>query len=97
MIYKNKSGLGEVCLGIFLDISHLVGLLMTYWILSESGIIISISTVQRVTLADLNTDVMKKRYGTFDKVMQEKFKDDVILEQYELPTLEKYTEFSEDE
>ena len=50
-----------------------------------------------MTLAELNTDVMKQRYGTFDKVMQEKFKDDVILEQYELPTLEKYTEFSEDE
>ena len=47
------------------------------------------STVQRVTPAELDTDVMKQLYGTFDKSMREKFKDDVIMEQGELLTLEQ--------
>ena len=42
-------------------------------------------------------DVMKQRCGTFEKSMQEKFEDDVNLEQGELPTLEQYPEFAEDE
>ena len=42
-------------------------------------------------------DVMKQKCGTFDKVMQKNFKDDVILEQGDLPTLEQYPEFAEDE
>ena len=71
VIYKNKSVLGEVFLGIFLDVSHGVRSLMSYWIFLESVIPISISTIQRVTLAELNTDVTKQRCGTFDKSTQD--------------------------
>ena len=56
---------------------------MLYWILPESGIPILRSTVQKVTPEDLKTDVTKQRYGTLGKAMQEKFKDDDILEQGE--------------
>ena len=97
MINKNKDGLGEVCLGRFLDVSHGVGLLMPYWIFPDSVIPLSISTFQRVTSAELETDVMEQQCGTFDKSMQESFRDDVIMEQGKLPTFEQYPEFLEDE
>ena len=97
VVYKNETGLGEVSLGRFLDISHGVGSLMSYWIFLESGIPISRSTVQCVTPENLDMDVMKQLCGTFDKATKEKFKDDVILEQGKLPTLEEYPEFAEDE
>ena len=42
-------------------------------------------------------DVMKKRCGTFDKATGYKFMDDINMEQGELPTLEHYTDFAEDE
>ena len=83
VIHKNKAGPGEICLVRFLDVSHGVGSLMSYWILTESVIPILRITIQRVPPADLKIDVMKQRFGTFDKARRKKFKDDVILEQGE--------------
>ena len=39
---------------------------------------------------------MKQLGGTFDKAMRQNFKDDVILEQGKLPTLDHYPDFAED-
>ena len=47
--YKEDAGLRETKLGRFLGPSHKVGSLMSYWVLPKSGIIISRTTVQRVT------------------------------------------------
>ena len=69
---------------------------MLYWIFPESVIPISRSTVQRVTPAELETDLMKQQCGTFDKAIQNKFRGDFILEQGELLTLEQHHEFVED-
>ena len=52
-----------------MDVSHGFGSLMSYQILTESGIPISISTVQHLTLADLETDVMNQQCETFDKAI----------------------------
>ena len=49
-----------------------------------------------MTPEELEKDVMKQRCGTFDKDTCEKFKDDAILEQGKLPTLEQCPDFSED-
>ena len=45
VIYRSNAGLGELSLGRWLGVSHRVGQLMSYWILTETGNIISCITV----------------------------------------------------
>ena len=47
--YKKDTGLGETKIGQFLGPSHQFGSLMSYWILPDSGIPVSRTTVQRIT------------------------------------------------
>ena len=51
VLYRSNAGLGEESLGQWLGVSHKVGQLMSYWILTISGHIISATTVQRLTNA----------------------------------------------
>ena len=47
--FKEDAGLGETKIGRFLGVSHHIGYLMSYWVLSASRILISRKTIQRVT------------------------------------------------
>jgi hypothetical protein len=47
--YKENAGLGDTCIGRWLGVSHRVGSLMSYWIMTKRGTVISRTTVQRVT------------------------------------------------
>ena len=69
VIYKNETGLGEIFLGRFLDVSHGVGSLMSYWIFPGSGMPILRSTAKRVKQVELEMDEMKQQCGKFDKAM----------------------------
>ena len=60
-MFRMNAGLGEVALGRWIGVSHRVGQLMSYWVLPESGIPVSVTTVQRVTNAEVSTDEMKSR------------------------------------
>ena len=74
VLYRSNAGLGEVELARWLGVSHKVGRLMSYWILPESGIPISATTVQRMTNDERCTDEMQsrmKRYEDKLKVMFE--------------------------
>jgi hypothetical protein len=64
---RSNAGLGEVRLGHWLGVSHRVGRLMSYWILPESGIPISATTVQRLTNAERAADEFKSRMREFEK------------------------------
>jgi hypothetical protein len=67
--FRSNAGLGEVRLGRWLGVSHRVGRLMSYWILPDSGIPISASTVQRLTNDERSTDEVQERMSVFeDKV-----------------------------
>ena len=46
ILHQSNAGLGEVEVGRWLGVSHRVGQLMSYWVLPESGIPISVTTVQ---------------------------------------------------
>ena len=59
MHFRTDGGLGTNEIGRWLGVSHRVGPVMTYWILPKSGIPISTDTVQTVTQAELETDVVK--------------------------------------
>lgn len=60
-LYRTNAGLGEVKLGRWIGVSHRVGQLMSYWVFPESGIPISVTTIQRLTNNERNTDEMKCR------------------------------------
>ena len=47
--YNDNAGLGETKLGWWLGVSHQVGSLMSYWVLTQQGNVISRTTVSRVT------------------------------------------------
>ena len=47
--YRTNTALGQPDIRSWLEVSHRVENLMSYWILLESGIVISCTTVQRVT------------------------------------------------
>ena len=53
--YKENAGLGETKIGRWLGVSHHFGPLMSYWILTSEGQIMSRTTVQRVTNLELTT------------------------------------------
>ena len=70
--YRQNAGLGKIEIGRWLGVSHKVGKLMSYWILPESGIVMSCTTVQRVTHLEKQTDEYKKRMNDFQKTLDEK-------------------------
>jgi hypothetical protein len=72
--YKQNAGLGKIEIGKWLGVSHRVGKLIPYWILPESGIAISCTTVQRVTHLEKQTGEYKKRMSDFQKKLEGKWK-----------------------
>ena len=54
--YKENAGLGMADIGRWLDVSHRVDGLMYYYILTQKGTVISITTVQILTSLEKETD-----------------------------------------
>ena len=71
--YRQNAGLGEIEIWRWLGVSHRVGKLMSYWILPESGIVMSCTTVQRVTHLEKQTDEYKKRMNDFQQGLEGKW------------------------
>ena len=64
--YRNNAGMGTPELGRWLGVSHRIGQLMSYWILTKAGHQISCSTVQRVTNLEKQTDEWKASAKDFE-------------------------------
>ena len=67
VLYRSNTGLGEVEVARWLGVSHRVGRLMSYWLLPESGIPISATTVQRMTNDEKSTEEMQARMAQYDE------------------------------
>ena len=80
--YNGNAGLGETKLGHWLGVSHHVGSLMSYWILTQKGNIISRTTVSRVTNLETQVDSTKSRLQEFDTVITDQLNDEahIIIE-----------------
>ena len=65
--YRTNAGMGPISLGRWLGVSHKVGQLISFWILTISGHIISCTTVQRLTNDEKITDEWKKRTEDYDE------------------------------
>ena len=64
--YKVDAGLGETKIGRFIGPYHRVGSLMSYWIIRDSGIPVSWTTVQHITYLETCIDANKSRFKVFD-------------------------------
>jgi hypothetical protein len=73
--FKDNAGLGGNCIGQWLGIAHLVGNLMSYWILMDAGRAIARTTVQRVTNLEQTTDEVRQRCQQFDQRVTEILND----------------------
>ena len=71
--FRTNAGLGTAEVGRWLGVSHRVGQLMSYWILPQSGIPVSCSTVQRLTNLEKQTDSYKKRMNDFHVSLERKW------------------------
>ena len=65
--FREDAGLGDTKLGRFLGVAHSVGTLMSYWVLTSSGIPITRTTVQRVANLEAQTEQCKRRFDAQDK------------------------------
>jgi hypothetical protein len=88
--FKPDAGIGEIKIGRFLDVSHNIGSLMSYWILPVSGIPISRTTVQRMTELEKSTDVNKARIVKFDEEIAERFKEERLAKNGDKPDPEDW-------
>ena len=64
--YKKNSGIGMTAIGRWLRVYHRVGRLMSYWILTQKGTVISRMTVKRITSIEKETDEFKAIVNDFD-------------------------------
>ena len=77
--YKENAGLGMTAIGRWLGISHRVGGLMSYWILTQSGTVISRTTVQRVTNLEKETEEIKASIQEYNAEINRRFKEEEEL------------------
>ena len=70
--YRANAGLGELSINPCLDVSHKVRQAMSYWILPVSGIVISCTTVQRLTLSEKATNKWKAIMRYYDTKISER-------------------------
>lgn len=93
--FKENAGIGETKLGRFLGISHQVGSLMSYWILPESGIPESRTTVQRITVPESFTEANIQRFTVFDKKIATRFKEGRLVKSGDKPDPNDYQDLME--
>ena len=74
--YNDNAGLGEPKLGRWLGVSHHVGSLMSYWVLTLKGHVISGTTVSRVTNLEKQQTDVKHRLTEFDSAITARLNDD---------------------
>ena len=70
--YRTNAGMGESSIGRWVGVSHKVGMLMSYWILTISGHVISCVTVQRLTEDEKKTEEWKTLMSDYDKKISER-------------------------
>ena len=63
--YRDNAGLGVTKLERWLGVSHRIGTIMSFWVLTSTGKILSRTTVQRVTNLELQVDENKAQFIAF--------------------------------
>ena len=94
-----NAGLGERLYGIWLGVSHRIGSLMLYYILTQTGSVISRTTVHKVSNLEVQIDDNKALFTEYDSETRRSFKEDDFHVEGDKPNpedLEEFMEFDED-
>ena len=73
--FKEDSRLGDTTLRRLLRVSHYIGSLRSYWVLPASGILMSRTTVQRVTNLESQTEQCKKGFEVYGRAISDRFNE----------------------
>ncbi len=77
--FRENAGLGETKLGRWLGVSHRVGTLMSFWVITSTGKVLSRTTVQRVTNLELQLEENKTKCATYTAALQERLGDNELV------------------
>ena len=77
--YKENAVLRLMAIGRWIGVSHRVGGLMYYWILTQKGTVVSITTVQHLTSIEKEIDEVKASVSEFDIEISCRFKEEEDL------------------
>ena len=64
--YKENSGLGVTSIGIWPGVSHIVGGLIVYYVLTQKGTVMSRTTLQRLNNLEKDTYERRSSINEFD-------------------------------
>ena len=95
--YRENAGLGETLPGRWLGVSHRVGPLMSYWILTSKGTVISRTTVQRVTHLETQTVDNIEIFRAFNAGICELFKEEIVVTEGAKPNPASWAEIIGDD
>ncbi len=76
--FRENAGLGETKLGEWLGVSHRVGTMMSFWVITSAGKVLSRTTVQRVTNLELQLEENKAKCLAFTAALQERLGNDEL-------------------
>ena len=77
--YNDNAGLGETKLGQWLGVSHRIGSLMSYWILTIKGNVITRTTISWVTNLEMQEDLNKSSISEFNAAIKDHLNDDAHI------------------
>jgi hypothetical protein len=72
VIHRDNAGLIEPKIGRWLGVSQNVGRMMTFYVLTQTGQVVSRSSVERVKQIEKGTDEMKRKLEEFDTEIKKK-------------------------
>ncbi|KAI2511667.1 Reverse transcriptase (RNA-dependent DNA polymerase) [Fragilaria crotonensis] len=81
--YRENAGLGETKIGRWLGVSHRIGTLMSFWVLTSNGKVLSRTTVQRMTQLEMQLDENKSRTQAFSAQLSDRIGGNDIVVQDE--------------
>ena len=71
--YRPNPGVGESVIGRWIGVSHKIGQLMSYWILTIAGHVVSCTDVQRLTKMEQETSVVNENMLIFNDRINKAF------------------------
>ena len=77
--YKKNAGIQMTAIGRWLEVSHRVGGLISYYIMNQIETVILRTTVQRLTCIEKETEKFKASISDFDTEISHRFKEEKDL------------------
>jgi hypothetical protein len=91
VIYRDNAGLSESKIDRWLGVSQNVGSMKTFYFLTQTGQVVSRSSVERVKEIEKGTDEMRRKLEEFDAEIKHRFKFEDLGKDGDKPNPEMWT------